>query len=65
MSISLIEKMVKEVIQQEINPEKFREEYNNILRIMEYLDKRMARVEKIFTDLIGYVAESMKNVSNQ
>lgn len=65
MSFSAIEQNVRKMIREEIQPNRIHNEYHYLLKALEYLDKRMARIEKIFADTMAYIAEGMKTVSNQ
>ena len=64
ISFAVIESTVRDIIKKDIDPNQIRENQRKILIGLEYLEKRMGRIEKLFTDTLAFVMESMKNVSN-
>ncbi|MHA1895492.1 MAG: hypothetical protein ACTSX4_13410 [Candidatus Helarchaeota archaeon] len=64
ISFAVIESTVRDIIKKDIDPNQIRENQRKILIGLEYLEKRMERIENLFTDTLAFVTEVMKNVSN-
>jgi len=64
ISFAVIESTVRDIIKKDIDPNQIRENQRKILIGLEYLEKRMERIENLFTDTLAFVTEVMKNFSN-